>query len=202
MKTYTTGIHLSIALLAVLFGLASMAAPVSANVGRQLDGGFPIIGVLHAGNRPEALAVDTRTHMLYVAYEGPGQIVGFDPLSGQVRWRAHLGDSTTDVQVDSTTHHVFATAVSNRFRSANLFMLDGATGKTLMMWPVKPSDNSIALDRQRHQVYVTGERSVAIFSFAAGWQTGQISVKQSQLDIGISISAVAINSRLGRVYVT
>ena len=28
------------------------------------DGGFPIIGVLHAGSNPEGIAVDTQTHLV------------------------------------------------------------------------------------------------------------------------------------------
>jgi len=43
---------------------------------------FPIIGVLHAGKRPEALAVDQQSHMLYIGYESPAVVVGFDPISG------------------------------------------------------------------------------------------------------------------------
>src|SRR5947208_11740569 len=70
------------------------------------DGGFPIIGVLHAGNNPEGIAVDTQTHMVYIAYEYPGLVVGFDPSSGKVRWHTTLGSTVTDVQVDNTNHHV------------------------------------------------------------------------------------------------
>lgn len=198
MKTHITGIHLTATLVAVLFWFVSGIVPVYASTILQPDD-FPIVGVLHAGNRPEALAVDTQTHMLYIAYESPGQVVGFDPISGQVQWRDRLGDSTTDVQVDSTTHRVFATVLANR--STNLFVLDGASGKTLTMLPVPASDNSIALDSHRHQVYITGERSIAIFTFIAGWQTGIPSVQTSQLNIGTSLSAIAVNSRLGRVYI-
>src|SRR5690242_16891831 len=169
MKRHITSIHLATVLGAVLLWFAGSTLPVYASTTLE-PGDFPILGVLHAGNRPEALAVDTQTHLLYIAYESPGLVVGFDPISGQVQWRDRLGDSTTDVQVDSTTHRVFATVLNNR--AGNLFVLDGATGKTLATLPVTVSDNSIALDSRRHQVYVTGERSIAIFSFIAGWQTG------------------------------
>ena len=55
------------------------------------DGGFPIIGVLHAGQRPEGIAVDTETHMVYIAYEFPSLVVGFD-LDG-ARWRSGVPHS-------------------------------------------------------------------------------------------------------------
>src|SRR6266481_8417384 len=55
------------------------------------DGGFPIIGVLHAGSNPEGIAVDTQTHIVYIAYESAGQVVAFDPIRGQVRWRTRVG---------------------------------------------------------------------------------------------------------------
>ncbi|HBE28985.1 MAG TPA: hypothetical protein DDW25_08865, partial [Ktedonobacter sp.] len=45
-------------LLAPILTLLLFSPPVHA------DGGFPIIGVLHAGQRPEGIAVDTRTHMV------------------------------------------------------------------------------------------------------------------------------------------
>src|SRR5438876_3869649 len=90
--------------------------------------GFPIIGVLHVGEHPEALAVDMQTHMLYIADEFPGVIVGFDPIRGIVRWRAPLGNTATDVQVDVTSHHVYATTTSFGTQQSALFILDGATG--------------------------------------------------------------------------
>src|SRR5256714_15648760 len=89
-------------LLAPFLALLLFSSPVHA------DGGFPIIGVLHAGQRPEGIAVDTQTHMVYIAYESPSLIVGFDPVSSKVRWHTKVGDAATDVQVDSTNHHVYA----------------------------------------------------------------------------------------------
>src|SRR5712691_869078 len=82
------------------------------------DGGFPIIGVLHAGSNPEGIAVDTQTHMVYIAYEYPGLVVGFDPSSGKVRWHTNLGDTPTDVQVDSTNHHVYVTSALYRGKTS------------------------------------------------------------------------------------
>ncbi len=95
------------------------------------DGGFPIIGVLHAGQRPEGIAVDTETHMVYIAYEFPSLVVGFDPISGKVRWSVTVSDSANDVQVDSTNHHVYVASVSNNNTRGGLTILDGASGKIL-----------------------------------------------------------------------
>jgi len=90
------------------------------------DGGFPIIGVLHAGNRPEAIAVDTETHLVYIAYEYPSLVVAFDPGSGKVHWHTTVGDTPTDVQVDSTNHHVYVASTLFRSRQDLLAVLDGA----------------------------------------------------------------------------
>src|SRR6266571_2748282 len=95
------------------------------------DGGFPIIGVLHAGQRPEGIAVDTQTHMVYIAYEFPSRVVGFDPSSGKVRWSIPVGDTATDVQVDSANHHVYAISIARDNHSGFLTILDGAKGKIL-----------------------------------------------------------------------
>ena len=112
-------------LLAPLLSLLLYASPAHS------DGRFPIIAVLHTGQRPEGIAVDTSTHLVYIAYEFPSLVVGFDPVRGNVRWKVPIGDSTTDVQVDSTNHHVYATGTSRNGRTGYLAVLDGASGKTL-----------------------------------------------------------------------
>src|SRR5260370_32028743 len=115
----------------------------------QADGGFPIIGVLHAGNRPEAIAVDTQTHLVYIAYEYPSLVIAFDPGSGKVRWQTTVGDTPTDVQVDSTNHHVYVASTLFRSRQDLLAVLDGATGKALLTTPTGLGDNGIAVDTKR-----------------------------------------------------
>ena len=166
-------------------------------------GGFPIIGVLHAGQRPEALAVDSQTHMLYIAYEGGGLAVGFDPVSGKVRWRVSIGDSVTDIQVDSSNHHVYATSVSYRNRQSDFYILDGATGQTLFKQPIGSNDNSIAFDSKRQRVYVAGkeESTIYTFTYLPPDKNGKLQLQASQFHIGAQLTAIGVNSRLGRLYV-
>src|SRR5438105_1549239 len=110
-----------ISLMFIMFVLCLFPLPAHA------DGGFPIIGVLHAGQHPEGIAVDTQTHMVYIAYEYPSLIVGFDPSSEKVRWKTPLGDTATDVQVDSTTHRIYVATSVFRNRQGLFAILDGAT---------------------------------------------------------------------------
>src|SRR5438105_13929217 len=110
-----------IAFFGVFLALWTLPAPAHAS------GGFPIIGVLHAGQHPEGIAVDTQTHMVYIAYEYPSLIVGFDPSSEKVRWKTPLGDTATDVQVDSTTHRIYVATSVFRNRQGLFAILDGAT---------------------------------------------------------------------------
>src|ERR1051326_2331175 len=131
----------------------------------RADGGFPIIGVLHAGNRPEGIAVDTQTHLVYIAYESSGLVVAFDPTSGHVRWHTTIGDSPGDVQVDSTNHHVYVASSVFRSRQGLLAVLDGATGKTLLTAPTEDSDNGIAVDTKRQRIYVSNTDSPTINVF-------------------------------------
>ncbi len=165
--------------------------------------GFPIVSSLHSGNSPEAMAVDTQTHLLYIAHEGPGVVVAFDPLQGVVRWRVTLGDVATDVQVDSTTHRVFVAADSYTRKEADLFILDGTTGKILTTLRTALADNGIALDTQRHVVYVScsNEGIIYMFTVKMGWQNGPIQVTTTQLHIGSHPQGVDVNRRLGRLYV-
>ena len=184
-------LSLFVLLIAAIFPLPTHAA------------GFPIVGVLHSGNGPEAMAVDTQTHLLYIAHEGPGLIVAFDPLRGVVRWRVTLGDVATDVQVDSATHRVFVAADAYNRNEANLFILDGATGKILATLRTGLGDNGIALDTQRHVVYVSCSDQGIIYAFTlqAGWQNGPIQAIIAKLHIGSHPQGLGVNSHLGRLYV-
>ncbi len=184
-------------LFVVLFLLPFLSSP------SVYADGFPIIGTLHVGAHPEALAVDMQTHMLYIADESPGVIVGFDPVRGIVRWRVPLGDVATDVQVDSASHHVYATTTSFGTRQSMLFILDGATGQRLFTTPIDFGDNAIALDVQHQHLYVAGPESGVLdaFTFLSGWQSGPIHVTTQQLNIGPHPQALGVNNRLGRLYI-
>ncbi|MHB8595853.1 MAG: YncE family protein [Ktedonobacteraceae bacterium] len=173
--------------------------------------GFPIIAVLpNEGQSPEAIAVDTVTHMVYIAYETPGLIVGFDPVSGTVRWHAAIGNFVTDVQVDSTTHRVYV--ASNNFSTTSesssvLAILDGKTGKELYATSIPINignstvDNSIAVDTKRQQVYMAGDQHGLVYVFNLTTAVnGTISSTLSTLAVGPHPAAVGVNSRLGRLY--
>lgn len=179
-----------------LFLLLLYASPARA------DGGFPIIAVLHAGQRPEGIAVDTSTHMVYIAYEFPSLVVGFDPVRGNVRWKIPIGDSTTDVLVDSTNHHVYVTGISRSGRMGYLAVLDGANGKTLFSTDTAPGDDGLALDSKRQRVYVASSDfgTINIFSLRTS-PTGNISASSSILKVGSHPQALGVNSRLGRLYI-
>ncbi len=173
--------------------------------------GFPIIAVLpDEGQSPEAVAVDTVTHMVYIAYEYPGLIVGFDPVSGTVRWHAAIGSFASDVQVDSTTHRVYVS--SNNFSTTSesssvLAILDGKTGKELYATSVpitndRTVDNSIAVDTKRQQVYMAGDQQGRVYVFNLTTAVnGAIRSTLSTLSVGPHPTAVGVNSRLGRLYV-
>jgi len=173
------------------------------------DGGFPIIGVLHAGNRPEGIAVDTQTHIVYIAYESAGQIVAYDPIRGQVRWHTRIGDLATDVQVDSTNHRVYVTGFSFKSNHTILGVLDGQTGETLFTTPVehrsvtRSADNDLAFDPERHRVYVSDYQDDAVdaFTFVTSAGTGELQATSSLIPMGLYPQALGVNSRLGRLYV-
>ena len=166
------------------------------------DGGFPIIGVLHAGRNPEGIAVDTQTHMVYIAYEYPGLVVGFDPSSGKVRWHTTLGNTVTDVQVDNTNHHVYVVNALFREQKALLGILDGATGKILLTATTGNGDNGLAIDTKRQRVYVSSSDDgiINVFGLVTS-PTGKLRVVPSTLVIGPHPQALGVNSRLGRLYV-
>ncbi|HLJ32375.1 MAG TPA: YncE family protein [Ktedonobacteraceae bacterium] len=203
--------RLTLVLLLLSFLLLSMSmGPMTVHAD-----GFPIIAVLpDEGQSPEAIAVDIVTHMVYIAYENPSLIVGFDPVSGTVRWHAGIGDFASDVQVDSSTHRVYV--ASNNFHSQSdpaersatvLAVLDGKTGKELYATsiPITTSglaDNNITIDAKRQQVYMAGDQHglVYVFNFSTA-ANGTISSTRSTLSVGPHPGAVSVNSRMGRLYV-
>src|SRR6266516_7133327 len=166
------------------------------------DGGFPIIGVLHAGQRPEGIAVDTETHIVYIAYEFPSLVVGFDPISGKVRWSVTVGDSANDVQVDSTNHHVYVASGANNNTRGFLTILDGASGKILFNAITIYGNDGLAIDTIRQLVYLSSSDhdiiSVYSLTTSAG---GKISAVSSTLTVGTHPQPLGVNSRLGRLYV-
>ena len=174
--------------------------------------GFPIIAVLpNEGRSPEAIAVDTVTHMVYISYENPSLLVAFDPVSGTVRWHANIGNFATDVQVDSTTHRVYVTSTSSTTPSflgvSILAILNGKTGKTLYTTtiPIVENnlvDNSIAVDAKRQTVYMAGDQRGFVYVIHLTTDAnGTISSSLSTLSIGPHPTALGLNSHLGRLYV-
>lgn len=176
--------------------------------------GFPIIAVLpNEGLRPEAIAVDTVTHMVYIAYEQPGLIVGFDPVSGTVRWHTTIGNFASDVQVDSTTHRVYVASNSypadpTQQSASILAILDGKTGKTLYTTSIPITtnnsvDNSIAVDVERQTVYMAGDQHGLVYVIhLTTAANGTISSSTlSTLSVGPHPTALGLNSHLGRLYV-
>ena len=195
-------LHSGIILTALLVSLALGFFPTASHSTSYAAGGFPFIGVLYAGQRPEGIAVDTQTHIVYIAYEGPGLVVGFDPSSGHVRWKTPFADTVSDVQVDSTTHRVYAASSSFRNRKSVLSVLDGATGKILLTATIGSGDNGIAIDTKRQRVYVSSSDSGEVNAFTLRTSpTGQLSAIPSTLIIGPHPQAIGVNSHLGRLYV-
>ncbi|HLI04968.1 MAG TPA: YncE family protein [Ktedonobacteraceae bacterium] len=170
-------------------------------------GGFPFLGVLRAGSAPEAIAVDSGTHMVYIAYEGSGTVVGFDPIKGQVRWSAALGSVVTDVQADSTTHRVYAASFSYDNRESLFAIFDGITGKTLLLTRLDAplsdfADNNIAIDPDHQRVFITNNQAGRIDLFRAQSQGATNPIPTAFLTTGLHTQSVGVNGRLGRLYVT
>lgn len=183
--------------VAVLFALLfiSPTAPIA-----HADT-FPILGVLHSGRAPEALAVDTQTHMLYIAHESPGLLVAFDAVRGMVRWRTALGGVATDVQVDSANHYVYVAVAFFSSRRSMLYVLNGATGGILFTSQTGFGENGIAFDTKRRRVYASDGDDVHVLTFPVHWPDNKAQVQSSRWLIGSHPQGLGVNSRSGRLYV-
>jgi DNA-binding beta-propeller fold protein YncE len=165
--------------------------------------GFPIIGVLHSGGHPEALAVDQTTHRVYIAYEAPGSVVCFEPNSGKVCWRTAMGDGVTDLQVDSSSHTLFVTSTLYRANQSYLTILNGVNGQQVQQHVIGTGENSIAFDARQHRVYASSQQDGKVYNFLfpAGWQDAKSIFEVREQKVGSQPGALAVNTRLGRVYV-
>src|SRR5579859_380934 len=123
-KTHTILMLTLLNVAVLLYSTYSTSLPAYADT-------YPILGALHAGKNPEAMALDEQTHILYIAFESPGIVAAFDPIHSVIRWRVPLGEVATDVQVDSSNHHVYVATTSYSQRQGTLSILDGATGHLL-----------------------------------------------------------------------
>ncbi len=172
-------------------------------------GGFPFLGVLRAGSAPEAIAVNTQTHMVYIAYEGSGKVVGFDPIKGQVRWSAALGNVVTDVQADSSTNRTYAISFSYESRESLFAVFDGTTGKRLLLTSLNAphsdfADNNLAIDPDSQRVFITNNQARRIDLFLPQMLNGANVANPAPtafLTTGLHTQSIGVNGRLGKLYV-
>jgi YVTN family beta-propeller protein len=190
--------------LLLMIALCSSALTLLLMPPATLAAGFPIVGVLHIQGvgSPESIAVDTQTHMVYIGYEFPGMVVGFDPISESVKWEAKVGDSITDVQVDSARHLLYVASESFNSKFGEMAILNDATGKILFSAPTAFGDEGLAVDTKLQRVYVASMEQGIIDVFKLKTSaTGKISAVQSRLAIWNQPAALGVNSKLGMLYI-
>ncbi len=186
--------------LTLLFALFVLSMPATAFAA----GGFPFLGVLRAGSAPEAIAVDTGTHLVYIAYEGSGKVVGFDPVKGQVRWSVPLGSVVTDVQADSAMHRAYAISFSYDKRQSLFAVLDGTSGQALLITTLNGprsdfADDNLAIDTDHRRVFIANNQAGRVDLFLP--QSQNAATPTAFLTTRLHAQAIAVNGRLGRLYV-
>jgi DNA-binding beta-propeller fold protein YncE len=188
--------------LTLLFALFVLSMPATAFAA----GGFPFLGVLRAGSAPEAIAVDTGTHLVYIAYEGSGKVVGFDPVKGQVRWSVPLGSVVTDVQADSAMHRAYAISFSYDKRQSLFAVLDGTSGQALLITTLNGprsdfADDNLAIDTDHRRVFIANNQAGRVDLFLPQSQNPANPTPTAFLTTRLHAQAIAVNGRLGRLYV-
>lgn len=190
-------------LLSLLLSLLTLSLPATAFAA----GGFPFLDILRAGSAPEAIAVDTGIHMVYIGYEGSGKVVGFDPVKGQVRWSVPLGSVVTDVQADSVTHRAYALSFSYDQRQSLFAVLDGTTGKILLTTALNApksdfADDNLAIDTDHRRVFIANNQAGRVDLFLPQSQSVTNPTPTAFISTGLHTQAIGVNGRLGRLYVT
>jgi DNA-binding beta-propeller fold protein YncE len=109
----------------------------------------------------------------------------------------------TDLQVDSSSHTLFVTSTLYRANQSYFTTLNAVNGQQLQQHVIGTGENSIAFDAKQHRVYVSSQQNgnVYSFTFPTGWQNANSSFEVKEQKIGSQPGALAVNTRLGRVYV-
>lgn len=186
--------------------VSTVGSTYSVNAGAvtMLDAGTNAVLRTVRVPRPIAMALDTRTHRLFVVNTDTrspqSTAYVFDTRSGAIVRTVQTGRFALAIAVDGLTGHAF---VAN-FGDGTVTMLDAATGDTLRTsslgasWPGSgDAATAIAVDERAGRVFVStlGSPTLYVLDATTGALAGTVHAGQNSL-------AIAVDESLGRVFVT
>ncbi|RFA15790.1 hypothetical protein B7R21_03550 [Subtercola boreus] len=171
-------------------GLLSVGAPLGA---QAFSSSFT-----HVGGTPGAVAVDSTTHMVFVADSSSDEIALFDgSLDVQPVTRVKVGSHPVAIVVDEGARRVFVADSDSGTVSA--FDADDPDPTAVVAIRVD-HPAGLALDPSTHLVYVTSSSTNSVLSFDGSPGAGSPAIRS--VPVGQEPVGIAVDSRAGVVAVT
>ncbi|RFA16426.1 hypothetical protein B7R22_02765 [Subtercola boreus] len=190
--TRTTVAHAAFVCPALLVGslLLSVGAPLGA---QAFSSSFT-----HVGGTPGAVAVDSTTHMVFVADSSSDEVALFDgSLDVQPVTRVKVGSHPVAIVVDEGARRVFVAD----YDSGTVSTFDADDPDPTAVVAIRVDHPSgLALDRSTHLVYVTSSTTNSVSSFDGSPDAGTPAIRS--VPVGQEPVGIAVDSRAGVVAVT
>jgi DNA-binding beta-propeller fold protein YncE len=166
-------------------------------------GHFHLVANVPVGHGPNAVAVDSAAHIVYVANFSDGSVSVLEGGSGRsLRAPIPLGQPPLGIAVDSTTHKVYAVD-GDTANGSRLSIIDGADlAKPVLDVPLTCCPNGVAVNPTDHLVYVTNTSDAkgTTVSILDG-STGQPVHAPIQMPSFSQPGSVAVDSSTNTIYV-
>jgi YVTN family beta-propeller protein len=166
--------------------LPIVPGPVSTPVVGQIT----LPGALH----PKGVAVNPRTHRVYVTSRDNDRLYVIDGSTFKVIDSIKVGDEPWGVAVNPETNKVY---VAN-FRSGDMYVIDGASLAILKVLPVGQELTALKINVKLNHVYVVSKMTEIVYIFNGASDT-LISFRGTN---NTGSWGLAVNEELNRIYVS
>lgn len=158
-----------------------------------------VLRTVVVGLHPQSLAVDTRTHRVFVANSDVGTISVLDARSGTLLRTVTTGGPIQDVGVDEQTSHVMVATYNPPSYSA---MLDARTGRVLHRVAFNADIISVNQHAGRAFFAVEAYNAIGVIDTRTGTVLHVVSSPQAATGtLGNYITAVASDDQTGQFFV-
>ena len=170
----------------------------------QTEGAVHVGGTVSVGVHPNGIAVDSSTHLVYVANGLSDTVSIIDGSTPRVVTTVPVGRGPGAVAVDPSTHSVYVADIQD----GSLSVLDGTSNRVTATLPIRAT--ALAVDSATHTVYVGVDSNpititgadVQFLDEATGRVTATVAIGSGAMDSSLrSIAAVAVDPSTQTVYV-
>ena len=115
------------------------------------DNVFAIVSTIPVGDTPQAVAVDSDIHTVYVVNKGANTVSILDGTSNQVISTVSVGHQPSGLAVDQSNHRVYIANAADD----TLSVVDGASNRIVDTIPLGHTPDLVSVDSTSHLVAVS-----------------------------------------------